>query len=228
MKEGNKITIYITAFVSLASLININFIPEGFIVAMSVLVMGIFIYCYEDLSAMYIAALSRVFSPLFRMLVTQFEVKISSKAYLVLPDMAFFFTCGILFTFLYKYVVKEPKNMVNFNMVVFLCDFISNLSEMTVRSIIANHWLVTYTVVVDLLGIAIIRTSLLLFVLIAVEVHTKFLVDKENDRQYCELLITASKEENEMYIKEALICFLLHFTSPKFHQVVITKNILCF
>ena len=57
-------TISVALFVSMAALIRFNFITEGFIVAMSVLIMGIFIYCYEDLSPMYIAALSGIFSPL--------------------------------------------------------------------------------------------------------------------------------------------------------------------
>ena len=45
-----KKTIYIAIFVSLASQIRFNFITDGFIIAMSVAVMAIFIYCYEDLS----------------------------------------------------------------------------------------------------------------------------------------------------------------------------------
>lgn len=202
LKDSTKKTIYIAVFVSLASLIRVNFIAEGFIIAMSVLVMGIFIYCYEDLSPLYIATLSGVFSPMFRMVITQFEINFWSAAYLVLPDMAFFFTYGIVFNLLYKHVIKEPRDMFNFHMVVFMCDFTSNMSEMTIRSIVSQEWLITSTVVVDLLGVAVIRTLILLFVLIAVEAHTKFLVDQENDKQYKNLLITASKVESEMRVME--------------------------
>lgn len=202
LKEKNKRGIYIAVFVSLASLIRVNFIVEGFIVAMSVLVMGIFIYCYEDLSAMYIAGLSGVFSPLFRMAVTNLNVNMGSAAYMVMPDMAFFFTYGIVFTCLYKYVLKEDRDIVNFHIIVFLCDFTSNIAEMSVRSLLAHRWLISGTVIMDLIGIAAIRTLILLFVLIAVEAHTRFLVDKENDRQYRDLLITASKVESEMRVME--------------------------
>ena len=55
-------TIYVAFFVSIAAQINLNILTEGFIVALSVMVMAIFIYCYEDLSAAYIACLSGVLS----------------------------------------------------------------------------------------------------------------------------------------------------------------------
>ena len=44
-----KRTLFVAIFVSLASQVKFNFITDGFIVAMSVVVMSIFIYCYEEL-----------------------------------------------------------------------------------------------------------------------------------------------------------------------------------
>ena len=53
-----KQTILVAFFVSIALQIHFNFLTEGFIIALSSVVMAIFIYCYVDLSAGYIAILS--------------------------------------------------------------------------------------------------------------------------------------------------------------------------
>ena len=192
-------TIYVAFFVSIAAQINLNILTEGFIVALSVMVMAIFIYCYEDLSAAYIACLSGVFSPLFRVVTTYLsEGSLPHTLEMALPDTVFFFTYAALYTGIYRTIIREPKSMKNFPYVIFFSDMLSNVAEMSVRSMLAGTNLLDAQMVSYLAIIALVRSALIMMVIIAIESYTRFLVDKERDDEYKRLLIQAATIEAEM------------------------------
>lgn len=68
-----KRMILVAVTVSASSLVSFNLLNGGFIVALSVLVMGIFIYCYRDMSGQYIAWMVAFCSPLFRFIMLSEE-----------------------------------------------------------------------------------------------------------------------------------------------------------
>lgn len=196
-------TIYIATFVSLAAQIHFNFITDGFIVAMSILVMGIFIYCYKDLSPLYIAVCSGIFSPLLRMLfMLTTEGSPGLTALRTLPDMAFFFSYGILYTLIYKYIMKEPATIRNFPYVAFSCDFISNAVELSMRSLLREEFLFTVGTVISLFIIALVRTVLLQMILLAMETYSNLLVKGEQDKEFRRLTVQASVFESELHVME--------------------------
>lgn len=198
-----KRTIILAIFVSAASQVKFNFLTEGFIVAMSVMVMAIFIYCYEDLSAMYIAFCSGIFAVFFRLFITLLENgHFEQTSLLVLPDLAFFFTYGIVYTFIFSHIIKKPKSMRNFPLVVFTCDLCSNLAEMTARSIVTEHFIFTVNIVIFLVVIAFFRTLLIQMIVIAIESYSTFLVNQEHDEEYKKLLTQASIFESELHLME--------------------------
>ncbi|MCI8646332.1 MAG: hypothetical protein HFE76_05900 [Firmicutes bacterium] len=198
-----KKTVYIATFVSLAAQIHFNFITDGFIIAMSILVMGIFIYCYKDLSPLYIAVCSGIFSPLLRMLFMMIEEGSPGLTALrTLPDMAFFFSYGILYTLIYKYIVKEPSTIRNFPYVAFSCDFISNAVELSMRSLIHGEFLFTVGTIISLFIIALVRTLLLRIILLAMEAYSNLLVKGEQDREFQRLAVQASVFESELHVME--------------------------
>lgn len=198
-----KKTIYIAIFVSLASQIRFNFITDGFIIAMSVAVMAIFIYCYEDLSPRYVAFCSGIFSPLIRLLFMVLEGgQPSLTTVLVIPDMAFFFTYGILYTLIYKYVVSAPKDIRNFPYVIFICDFLSNIAELSTRSLIQGHLVIAVNTIIYLVVIAFCRTVLIQVILLAMETYSNLLIKEEHDREYRKLIVQASIFESELHVME--------------------------
>lgn len=198
-----KKTIYIAIFVSLASQIRFNFITDGFIIAMSVAVMAIFIYCYEDLSPRYVAFCSGIFSPLIRLLFMVLEGgKPSLTAVLVIPDMAFFFTYGILYTWIYKYVIRAPKDIRNFPYVIFICDFLSNIAELSTRSLIQGHLVIAINTAIYLIIIALCRTVLIQVILLAMETYSNLLIKEEHDKEYRKLIVQASIFESELHVME--------------------------
>lgn len=198
-----KRTIILAIFVSAASQVKFNFLTEGFIVAMSVMVMAIFIYCYEDLSAMYIAFCSGIFAVFFRLFIMLLENgHFKQTSLLVLPDLAFFFTYGIVYTFIFKRIIKKPKSTRNFPVVVFVCDLCSNLAEMTTRCIVTEHLIFTVNIVIFLVVIAFFRTLLIQMIVIAIESYSSFLVNQEHDEEYKKLLTQASIFESELHLME--------------------------
>lgn len=198
-----KKTIYIAIFVSLASQIRFNFITDGFIIAMSVAVMAIFIYCYEDLSPRYVAFCSGIFSPLIRLLFMVLEGgQPGLTAILVIPDMAFFFTYGIFYTLVYKYIIRAPKDIRNFPYVIFLCDFLSNIAELFTRSLIQGYLVIAAHTVISLVIVAFCRTVLIQVILLALETYSNLLIKEEHDKEYRKLIVQASIFESELHVME--------------------------
>lgn len=99
----------IAIFVSLAAQIRFQYVTHGFIIAMSVLVMAIFIYCYEDLSPTYIAFCSGVFSPLFRIIILLIGATRSSTAAWNTADIGIGIMCWINFIALLILSTKAVK-----------------------------------------------------------------------------------------------------------------------
>ena len=196
-------TVTVAIFVSLASQVRFNLLTDGFIVALSVMVMAIFIYCYEDLSALYIAFCSGIFAVLFRLLIMFIQHgHFVHMAELVMPDIAFFFTYGVIYTLIYKYIVRKPKNIRNFPLTIFICDISSNMAEMTARCIVFDRMIFTVTIITSLFVIAFVRTILTQMVIIAIEAYSNFLVNKEHDAEYKKLLTQASIFEGELHVME--------------------------
>lgn len=195
--------IMVAVFVSLASQIRVHFIAEGFIVSLSVLIMAIFIYTLEDLSAFSIAALSGIFSPFLRFMVEASQTGDWLHCFLlVIPDAIFFFTYGIVYTLIYRNLILAPKTMRNFSPAVFAADFLGNVAELSARSLIGHMILLTPENLSLLMIIAAARTAILMMIVVSIESYSRFLVNKEHEDEYKRLLLTASKIEGEMHVME--------------------------
>lgn len=201
--EKVKKTIMIAIFVSLAAQIRFQYVTHGFIIAMSVLVMAIFIYCYEDLSPTYIAICSGVFSPLFRIIILLIEGgEWQTDAILVIPDTLYFFAYALIYPLVYRYLIREQKTIKNFPYAIFLCDFCSNLAELGSRSLIIKTSVINMEVIVFILVIALFRTILIQMILLAMEAYSSLLVKEEHDAEYKRLIVQASIFESELHVME--------------------------
>lgn len=198
-----RMTLTFSILVSMASWIKFDFaiIGTGFIIAMSVLVMDIFIYCYSDLSPRYIAFMSAIFSPLFRMIVEYFSGgELAATALNVLPDMAFFITYGIVYPVICRYIIRGSKNIKTFPVIIALSDFLSNIGEVTARSLVNAENLFSLEVILSIFLIALIRTGLVQIILISMETYSNLLVRQEHDAEYRTLMVQASILESELHV----------------------------
>ncbi len=200
----NKIreTLSIAIFVSLAAQISFNFITGGFIIALSVVVMAIFIYCYENLSPTYIAFCSGIFSPLIRLffMLLSGEVDWSHASNMALPDMVFFFSYGTFYPLIYFAIIKQPKNLRNFPYAIFMCEILSNICELISRSYLVGENLLVPRTIAYLVVIAIIRTAFIQTILVAMDTYSSYLLKRETDEEYKRLMAMAALVESEIYI----------------------------
>lgn len=196
-----KKTLLVAFFVSMAAQLNFSYFANGFIIAMSSVVMAIFVYCYEDLSPAYIITLSGITSPLVRALIEYIRNNdLSATVLTVFPDMVFFFTYAAVYVGMYKYIFKTQKTMSNFPVTIFFCDMLSNTAEILVRSLIMKSMLLDPQVFAYLAIIALVRTAIIMMVIIAIESYGNFLINKEHNEEYKRLLTQASAIEGEMRV----------------------------
>ncbi len=197
-----KKTIIVSLCVALGSQIHFQFLSNGFIVALSVLIMEVFIYCYEDLKPMYIAFMTAIFAPLMRVVVLAVQGTLFMALKLTLPDVAFFMTYGIVYTFFYRFVNQEPKTMRNFPYTIFIADISGNIGELTARTFLWHQMMLTPGTIAALMVIAAVRTGLVMMVVVAIESYTHFMIKREHRDEFHRLLLQASMIEGEMRVME--------------------------
>ncbi len=194
-------TLYVAFFVSFSAQINFSIFTGGFIVAMSSITMAIFLYCYTDLSSTYIICLSGVASPSIRILVDVIRgTGLGEALYYDIPDMAFFFTYALVFNLIYKYLIRKPISLSNFYLPVFFSDFISNLMELTCRSLLAWDSLFTSEILTNLFVIAICRTGIIMAVALGIETYGNLIISQEREKEYRKLLTQAATISGEIRV----------------------------
>ena len=98
--ERIKQLLIISIFVTICSRFNlaVDFVAEGFIISLSIVMMAVFIYIYEKtLPVLLICFVTGIVSPGFRILLDFMDAPP-----LAIPDIAFFFTYGIAYTLIYR------------------------------------------------------------------------------------------------------------------------------
>ena len=194
-------TLIVAFFVSISAQIHFDVLTDGFIVAMSSVVMAIFIYCYEDLTAAYIACMSGIFAPAVRYLIgIAGGAGYVQEALAVIPDMVFFFAYAAVYTLIYRFFIRAPKATKNFPYAVFFADFLGNICEMSFRSILTGQMLLSPRILLYLALVALVRTVLIMMVIVAIESYGNLLINQERDREYKRLLTQASTIEGEVRI----------------------------
>ncbi|MEF9922241.1 MAG: ATP-binding protein [Anaerovoracaceae bacterium] len=195
-----KTTIIVAVFVSLASLVRLELWKDGFIIALSVVMLSIFLYTYENLSPLYIAGLAGIFSPLFRTMMLYWgENTLFEAAKLAVPDTVFFISYGLVYVGMYKFVIRAPKTMRNFPIVIMTADFLSNIMELLCRQGIFGENLLRDKAILVLFVVAICRTFLVQIIIISMEAYGLLLVNKEHDEEYKKLTALAVLFNSELY-----------------------------
>ena len=190
----------ISIFVTICSRFNlaVDFVAEGFIISLSIVMMAVFIYIYEKtLPVLLICFVTGIVSPGFRILMDFMDAP-----QLAVPDVSFFFTYGIAYTLIYRYVVRAPRTMQTFPFVIAVCDFVSNLAELSVRSLILPGFYINAHSMLVIFTVAILRSFLIQIIVVAIDYNSRILVDLEHDKEYKRLLTQTSIIESELYLME--------------------------
>jgi hypothetical protein len=192
--------IIISIFVTICSRfsLHLNFLAEGFIVSLSIVMMAVFIYTYEDsLSALAICFVTGIISPGVRILLDFMDAP-----QLAAPDAAFFFVYGIIYTLIYKYIIREPRTIQTFPFVLAACDFVSNLVELTIRALVIPTYHINTESLLIIFMVAVLRSLLIQIIVVSIDYYSRILVDLEHDKEYKRLLTQTSIIESELYLME--------------------------
>lgn len=199
MNERIRRIIIISIFVTICSRfsLSVDNVAEGFIISLSIVMLAVFIYTYESTPALLICFVTGIVSPGVRVLLDYMDAPQLAAA-----DATFFFVYGIVYTLIYKYIVREPRSIKTFPFVIAVCDFVSNLCELTTRSLIVPGYHITTESILVIITVAVLRTFLIQIIIISIEYYTRILVDQEHDREYKRLLTQTSIIEGELYLME--------------------------
>ena len=185
---------------SIASQIYVNMFVDGFIIALSVVMMGIFLYIFRDLNAIVCCCLIAVFSPLVRLLIMIWqggEYLFSAK--LVLPDMAFFLAYAALFGVIFRFLGYSTYG--RYYVRLALSDFLSNCMEMMVRILVFQQYF-TSRQLLGLITLALLRSFLILLVCISSDLYRSLLEKAEHEANYKKLVLMAATFNSEVYFME--------------------------
>lgn len=185
---------------SIASQIYLNMFVDGFIIALSVVMMGIFLYIFKDLESTIACMLIGIFSPLFRLLVMLWNGgELINSAYLCLPDMAFFFSYALFFGIVFRNLGYRSYKKYYVRLV--LSEFLSNCVEITVRFIMLNEFF-TINRLSGLILLALLRSFFILLVCISTDLYRSLLEKTEHEENYKKLVLMASTFNSEVYFME--------------------------
>lgn len=190
-----KHTLLIAICVALASQFNLSYFIKGFIITLSVILLPIFLYNYADLNPIIVGFATGIISPLFRGIIVYMGIKdFYTTLVLVGPDVFFYFTYGIVYYFLYFKPIK--KDITKFVFSAALCDFLSNMVEMSIRTKVVG---LSLSIIKDLAIIASIRALIVLGVIISMRYYRSFLIKEEHESRYRKLMLLTSGFKSEIY-----------------------------
>ena len=202
--DKHKNVLAIALVISVAAQINIDApkVAPGFVFAIDVIVLNLFIFCFSDkYSAMQIALISAVFSPTFRFITSMSaDMSFKENALNCFPDAIFFIAYGPLMYFCIS---------------IFVADFGGNAAEVYVLSLIRNGNFISKDMFNTLMIIAMARTGIALAIIISMEYYTKVQTERSHNRKIQFMVdqsvtisdemrfILNNKEDVERVLKEA-------------------------
>lgn len=190
-----KHTLLIAACVALASQFHFNYFIQGFIITLSVILLPIFLYNYAELNPVIVGFVTGIVSPFFRGVIEYMEIKDLPITWIMVgPDVFFYFAYGIFYYFLYYKAVK--KDITRFVLTAFLCDFLSNIVEMSIRTSIVG---MNIEIIRNLVVIAATRAFIVLGVIISIRHYKAFLAKEEHEERYRRLMLLTSSFKSEIY-----------------------------
>lgn len=190
-----KHTLLIAACIALASQFNLRYYVPGFIITLSIILLPIFLYNYVELNPIIVCFTTGIISPLFRGVIEYLELRDLMTTWIMVgPDISFYYAYGIFFYLIYYRAGKE--DITRFAAAAFLCDFLSNMVEMSVRTKVIG---MNIDIIKNLMAIAAIRAFIAVGVIISIKHYRAFLVKMEHEERYRRLVMLTSSFKSEIY-----------------------------
>lgn len=189
--------IFISFIISALATLHLSIFTEGFIITVSIVFLPFFIYLNEDLGALSICGLVAFLSPLVRYSLLLLEFPQSTAFNMIVPDIYFYITYGVIFHLLYER--KNNRTITYFILAAAFCDFGSNIVEMIFRE---GLYGISLPILKGLSIVAIVRGFMLLLLLIFIKYYKSFLINQEHETRYRYLLNLTSTFKSELYFMQ--------------------------
>lgn len=172
-----------------------NFFVPGFIITLSVVILPVFLYFYSEFNVIEILFATGIISPLYRGIFLYIGTgNLHTTLGFILPDVLFYFNYGILFYLLYW--KKQKTNLTDLFFSVFICDFFSNILEISVMLGFKGY---SYTLFQDLAIIAFTRTVIAICIILLLKYYKLLLIKEEHEERYRKLVLMTSSMKSEIY-----------------------------
>ena len=218
MSENKKFFL-IAITVAMAAQVHLNFFIPGFIITLSVIVLGTLIYIM-DANPVKACLLTAFISPLFRAII-EFLLNgdLKNIIYLISPDIIFYLVYAVCIYFFYKYC---KENLVKYFLLVFFSELIGNIIEIGFRVQNANGF--TYETFKFLVIIALIRSTVVVVLISGFKYYKLLLTSEEHDRRYQKLLMKKAYFESEIYFMKKNIDDIEKTMKKAYQLYKLTQN----
>ena len=181
--------------VALASQINIHFFVPGFIVALSVVILPVFLYFYKQFNPIEILFATGIIYPLYKGMFLYFDTNnFHTTIGFIGTDVLFYFSYGILFYLLYW--KRKKKGITDLFFSAFLCDLFSNIIEISTMIHFRGY---SYIMFQDLAIIALVRAIISVCIILLLKYYKSFLIKEEHEERYIKLILMTSSMKSEIY-----------------------------
>ena len=181
--------------VALASQIKINFFVPGFIVALSVAILPVFLYFYKQFNPIEILFVTGIIYPLYRGIFLYFDTNnLHTTIGFIGANVLFYFSYGILFYLLYW--KKKKKGITDLFFSAFLCDLLSNILEISAMIHFKGY---SYIMFQELVIIAFVRAVISVCIILLIKYYKSLLIKEEHEERYRKLILITSSMKSEIY-----------------------------
>ncbi|MBU3215676.1 ATP-binding protein [Clostridium estertheticum] len=181
--------------VALASQVNINFFMPGFIVALSVVILPVFLYFYKQFNPIEILFVTGIIYPLYRGIFLYLDTNnLHTTIGFIGANVLFYFSYGILFYLLYW--KKKKKGITDLFFCAFLCDLFSNIIEISTMMHFRGY---SYIMFQDLAIIAFVRAIIAVCIILLLKYYKSLLIKEEHEERYRKLILMTSSMKSEIY-----------------------------
>ncbi|MBU3071872.1 ATP-binding protein [Clostridium estertheticum] len=196
MKKIKSIFI-IAIVVALASQVNINIFAPGFIIALSVAILPVFLYFYKQINPIEILFATGIIYSLYKGMFLYFSTNnFHITIRFIETDVLFYFSYGILFYLLYWKKKKKKKGITYLFFCAFLCDLLSNIIEISTMIHFRGY---SYLMFQDLVIIAFVRAIISVCIILLIKHYKSLLIKEEHEERYRKLILMTSSIKSEIY-----------------------------
>lgn len=196
MKNIKKI-LTIALIDSIASQFYMGYLFEEFRITLAVVIFPVLLYMYDGVNPIKASIVTGIAAFFSR---TMFMILEGHKFYYGIEhsyqEIGFYIVYGLLYYFIYYR--HNDKNITRWFITIWLCDFISNFTEVLLRIGLSNKGNIL-TILRALIGIAIIRAIISVFIIYFMKRYKLLIIKEEHDERYRKLVSLTEELKSETY-----------------------------